>query len=205
MHEPVTLVGAGGHAKVVLAAAQAAGVPVAHILDDDSARWGQRLLETPISGPTARALTDPAALVVLAIGDNRRRADLAAAARCRFATIVHPTAYVHPTVALGRGTVLFAGVIVQPDSRLGDHVIVNTGTSIDHDCVIGDFVHLAPGTHLAGNVIIDEGTFLGIGTSAIPGTHVGAWSVVGAGAAIVRDLPAGCTAVGVPARPRRPT
>jgi UDP-perosamine 4-acetyltransferase len=99
--------------------------------------------------------------------------------------------------------VVFAGAIIQPDAVLGRHAIINTSASIDHDCAIGDFVHLAPGTRLAGNVAIDEGAFLGIGAVAIPGVRVGAWTTVGAGAAIVDTLAAGIVAAGVPARPLR--
>jgi acetyltransferase-like isoleucine patch superfamily enzyme len=53
---------------------------------------------------------------------------------------------------------------------------------------------------LAGNVTIGVGAFLGVGCAAIPGVSVGAWTVVGAGAVLVNDLPAKVLAVGTPAR-----
>jgi len=99
--------------------------------------------------------------------------------------------------------VVFAGAVIQPDAAIGGHAIVNTAASIDHDCVLGDFVHVAPGVRLAGSVVLGEGAMLGIGTVAIPGARVGAWSVVGAGAAILGELPANVVAIGTPARPRR--
>ncbi|HEY0483155.1 MAG TPA: acetyltransferase [Kofleriaceae bacterium] len=202
----LVVVGSGGHAKVVIATARAAGFEVAAVADDDPARWGQRILGVEIAGPTPPVLDDPGQLAVLAIGDNRARWRLALAARCRFATVVHPGAIVDASVRLGAGTVVFAGAIVQPDTVLGAHVIVNTGASIDHDGAIDDFVHLAPGARLAGNVAIGEGGFVGIGAVAIPGVRIGAWTTVGAGAAVTGDLPANIVAAGVPARPlvRRP-
>lgn len=196
----VVVVGSGGHAKVVIATARAAGLEVSAIADDDPARWGQRVLGVEVAGPSPPILDDPDQLAVLAIGGNRARRDRAHGARCRFATVVHPAAIVDAGVRLGTGTVVFAGAIIQPDTRLGEHVIVNTGASIDHDCAIGDFVHLAPGARLAGNVVLGDGAFLGIGAVAIPGVRVGAWTTVGAGAAVVRDLPADIVAAGVPAR-----
>ena len=42
---------------------------------------------------------------------------------------------------------------------------------------------------------------MGVGSSALPGVRVGEWTTVGAGAAVIGDLSAGITAVGVPARP----
>lgn len=198
----IAIVGSGGHAKVVIATAQAAGHEITGVFDDDASRWGQTVLGIAITGPTAAVLGDPDATAVLAIGVNGVRARLATTARCQFATVVHPSAIVHPTVALGPGTVVFAGTVIQPDTRVGAHAIVNTGASIDHDGVLGAFVHVAPGVRLAGDVTLGEGAFLGIGTVAIPGVTVGAWTTVGAGAAIVDDLPADVIAVGVPARPR---
>jgi acetyltransferase-like isoleucine patch superfamily enzyme len=61
-------------------------------------------------------------------------------------------------------------------------------------------VHIAPGVRLAGDVALGDGVFLGIGAVAIPGVRVGAWTTVGAGAAVVDDLPEGIVAAGVPAR-----
>jgi len=197
--EPVAIVGAGGHAKVIVGLLRALELPILGCFDGNPAKRGSNVLGAPILA--LEELPETAA-AVLGIGDNRARKRLSAELRCRFRTLVHPRAFVDPSVTLGEGTVVFAGAVVQPSAVLGAHVIVNTSASIDHDCVIGDFVHVAPGCHLAGNVTLEEGTFLGIGTVCIPGRRVGAWTTVGAGGAIVRDLPGGVTAVGVPARPR---
>jgi len=200
--EPIVVIGAGGHAKVAIAALQAAGARVVAVHDDDSTKWGSAILGVPVVGPVAEAAGAGAPLVI-AVGDNPTRAALARRLPdARFATVVHPSAVVHPTVTLGPGAVVFAGAVIQPDSRLGAHAIVNTSASIDHDCVLGDFVHIAPGTHLAGNVTLGEGVFLGVNCAAIPGVSVGAWTTVGAGGVIVASLPAHVTAVGVPARVR---
>jgi sugar O-acyltransferase (sialic acid O-acetyltransferase NeuD family) len=196
------VVGAGGHAKVVVASARAAGFRVMAIVDDARQRWGESRLGVPVSGPTEPVLQDPGAQVVLAIGDNRVRRQLAATARCRFVSVVHPSAIIDATVRLGDGSVVFAGAVIQPDTTIGAHAIVNTGASIDHDCVLGEAVHIAPGTRLAGNVTLGDEVFLGIGTVVIPGVTIGARTTIGAGAVVVRDLPADVVAVGVPARVR---
>lgn len=196
------VVGAGGHAKVVVATARAAGLRVAAIVDDTSARWGTTVLGVPVSGPSEPVLADPEALVVLAIGDNAARRRRASGARCRFAAVVHPSAIVDPTVRIGAGSVVFAGTVIQPDAAIGDHAIVNTAASIDHDCVLGEAVHVAPGCRLAGNVTLGDEVFLGIGVVVIPGISIGARTLVGAGATVVRDLPADVLAAGVPARVR---
>lgn len=196
---PLILIGGSGHAKVIVGLARQLGVPVECCLDDNPALHGATLLGVPVRGPTASfPLTGRRA--VLAIGNNAIRARLASCLPAEWVTLVHPRAFVEPSVRLGPGTVVFAGAIVQPDTVIGAHAILNTGATVDHDGRIGDFVHLAPGVHLAGNVTIEEGAFVGVGVSVIPGRRIGAWTTVGAGAAVVRDLPGHVTAVGVPAR-----
>jgi UDP-perosamine 4-acetyltransferase len=198
----VVVLGASGHAKVVVATLRASGWDVVAAYDDDPSWLGGHVLGVPVIGPIQQWLAGQGERGVIAIGSNRARGVVAArlAGWC-FATAVHPMAWVAPTARLGDGAVVFAGAIIQPDTTLGRHAIVNTGASIDHDCEIADLVHVGPGARLAGGVIVGEGAFIGIGAVVIPSVRIGAWATVGAGAAVVRDVPEAATVVGVPARP----
>ena len=69
-----------------------------------------------------------------------------------------------------------------------------------HDAVLEDFVRLNPGAVVSGNVTLRRGSTLGTGAVTRQGIEVGAGTYVGAGAAVVTDLPARVVAVGVPAR-----
>ena len=197
------VLGAGGHAKVVVATLQACGFEVAAVFDDDPSRSGDSVLGVRVEGPTDRAREVEGALAVIAVGHNEARGALARRhPSLRWLTAAHPRAFVHPSVSIGPGTVVCAGAIIQPDTRIGAHVIVNTGARIDHDCVVEDLAHVAPGASIAGGVSIGEGTLVGIGSCVIPGVSIGPWTTVGAGAAVVGDTPGGRTLIGVPARPR---
>jgi sugar O-acyltransferase (sialic acid O-acetyltransferase NeuD family) len=196
----VDVYGAGGHAKVVLAALDAARIPVGGVFDV--------VARQSVLGHAVRHADEcvpaPERRVVVAIGNNltRRRVVSELSARGhRFATLIHPHAWVAPGVFVGEGAVIFAGAVVQPDAVIGEHAILNTGCSVDHDCVVGAFAHVAPGARLAGDVHVGEGGFVGIGAVVIPGRRIGAWATVGAGAAVVRDVEDGVTVVGVPALP----
>jgi len=198
------LFGAGGHAKVVLSTSLASGLVVDGLFDDDPQKQGAEILGVKVKGTIADAAREGPARGVLAIGDNRTRRVLAQRPQNKeweWLTLVHPKAYVHPSVRLGPGTVVFAGAVIQPDTRVGAHAIINTGATVDHDCHIGDFVHIAPGAHLAGDVIVEEGALVGIGAVVLPGVRIGAWTIVGAGAVVTEDLPPCVVAVGVPAKP----
>lgn len=204
-HPPVLLLGAGGHAKVVISALQALDRPILAALDDNQERWGTEILGVPVEGPMERVLELPDVLAVIAIGDNAVRRRLAERfSQVRWTSVVHPRAYVHPSVRLGAGSVLFAGAIIQPDVVIGEHAIINTGATVDHDCRLGAYVHVGPGAHLAGGVDVRDGVLLGVGSSIIPGRFIGEWTTVGAGGTVIHDLPAHVTATGVPAKPRCP-
>lgn len=201
MNNGIFVVGAGGHSKVVVSCLQERSMSIAAILDDDESKWGRRILGVPVRGPVALLNGCKGAKVIPAIGDNNARLLM----MNRFSdaiwiTVVHPAAWVHKSVALGAGTVIFAGAVVQPDTHIGLGCIVNTGATIDHDCFVGDGVHIAPGSNIAGGVEIGEGSFLGIGAKVIPNIKIGKGVIIGAGSIIIRDIPDLVTAVGVPAR-----
>jgi UDP-perosamine 4-acetyltransferase len=201
-NEQVYVIGAGGHAKVVISTLLAAGDNVQAIFDDDPRKWGESLLGIPVAGATSELGRLTSARAVIAIGDNASRRRLAKRfQRVDWVTVVHPSATVHPSVQLGPGTVVFAGTVIQPATVIGAHGIINTGATVDHDCLIEDYAHIAPGAHLGGGVRLGEGGFLGIGSTVSPGVMVGRWTVVGAGGVVVRDLPDDVVAVGVPANP----
>jgi len=197
----VAVIGAGGHGKVVVATLQAAGYQSIVLFDDDPAKWGSRLLGCLVAGPVSEVQERKMESGILAIGSNSKRKAFASTVRLEWLRLVHPAACAHSSVALGVGTVVFAGAMIQPDTMVGAHAIINTGAILDHDCRTGDFVHIAPGVTLCGGVRIGEGSLMGAGSSAVPGIRIGCWSTVGAGAAVVEDVPDRTLAVGVPVRP----
>lgn len=201
-NEQVYVIGAGGHAKVVISTLLAAGDNVQAIFDDDPQKWGESLLGIPIAGSISELGRLTSARAVIAIGDNAARRRLAQRfQRVNWVTVVHPSAIVDTSVRLGPGTAVFAGAVIQPATVIGAHSIINTGATVDHDCLIEDYAHIAPGAHLGGRVRLGEGGFLGIGSAVISGVMVGRWTVVGAGGVVVRDLPDDVVAIGVPANP----
>lgn len=203
MSKDLVIVGAGGHARVVIATARAAGRNVVAILDDSPDRIGGSIEGIPVHGPVLEAWAEfPSTEFLIALGSNHVRAALAEAAPGPFATLIHPFSWIAPDVEIGEGSVIFAGTVVQPGTRIGRHCILNTACSIDHDGDVESFVHLSPGVHLAGTVTVRSGAWIGIGASVIQGIEIGPCAVVGAGAAVIRDVAARTTVVGVPARPK---
>jgi len=199
----IVVIGAGGHAKVVISALIESNIKIKGVLDDDQNKWDRKVLNIPVIGPIENIKSGDYEWGIIAIGDNKIRKFVAEKYKgyCKWISIIHPFSYVHPTVEIGEGSVVFAGAVIQPEVKIGKHVIVNTSASIDHDCIIQDYVHIAPEVHLAGRVEVGEGSFLGIGSSVIPYKTIGKWAIVGAGSVVIKDVPDCVTAVGVPAKP----
>jgi sugar O-acyltransferase (sialic acid O-acetyltransferase NeuD family) len=196
----VIVLGAGGHARVVISTLQAAGWHVAAVYDDEVSKQGQMVQGVEIRGPVKGLDLPSNTRAVIAIGDNLLRRAIASHFDFDWVSALHPAAWVDPSAKIEPGAVVCAGAVVQPGCHVGRHAIVNTLAGVDHDCRIGEFSHIAPGAHLAGCVIIGAGSLVGAGATVTPGVEVGEDSIVGAGAVLTRDLPSDVLAVGVPAR-----
>lgn len=141
--------------------------------------------------------------VVLGIGDGtarRKVADEVVSAGLTLVTVVHPSAFLGPGVAVGDGCIVAPGSVITRDVRLGCGVIVNYGANVGHDCAIGDFALIGPRAVLTGDVRVGAGSLVGAGAVILPGRSVGSGAVVGAGAVVTRDVTPGETVVGSPAK-----
>ncbi len=191
------LYGASGHAKVVASILKAMDVEVEAVFDDDSTK--KQLGTIPVIGGYKADFESDQGLII-AIGYNSVRAQVAALIQHRFGTAVHPSALVDASVRIGEGTVLMQGAIVQADTRIGRHVIINTAATIDHDCQLGDFVHIAPGATLCGGIQVGTQTLIGAGSVVAPNLTIGAHCVIGAGSVVTKSIPDGSTVWGNPAK-----
>jgi len=207
----LVILGAGGFAREVLDVVDAieAAAPstftVVGFVSERESDWNRTIHGVPVLGGFEWFERAPreGLHVVCGIGSPPVRKRLVA--RCEAlglpsATLVHPRAVRTRWVELGPGTVVTAGVVLTNDIRVGRHVHLNLNATVGHDAVLEDFVTIAPGVNVSGNVHVGEGTDLGTGSAVLQNTTIGAWSVVGAGAVVHRNLPANCTAVGVPAK-----
>lgn len=119
----------------------------------------------------------------------------------KFAVLIDPSVLISDRVEIGEGTIICTGTIITVDIKIGRHVIINLDCTVGHDAVIGDFVTLYPSVNVSGITNIGKCSELGTGLQIIQGKTVGDYSIVGAGAVIVKDIPEKCTAVGSPAKP----
>jgi sugar O-acyltransferase (sialic acid O-acetyltransferase NeuD family) len=147
----------------------------------------------------------------IGIGDNAIRQRVAArfADRLSFPSLIHPSASFgrgqRERIAAARGVIVCAGVRFTNHIEVGSFTIFNLNATVGHDVVIEDFVNVAPGVCVSGNVHLGARSWIGTGAAINQGTplaklRVGADTVIGSGAVVVRDCEPEAVYVGVPAR-----
>lgn len=198
----VYLYGAGGHAKVVLDILEDQGRVVRGVFDDrpDAAKLTGLPIQPGVRAVGREGFRRLDAPLILCVGDNARRAELAGLLEADYAQAVHASAVISRHAVVGPGTVILHGAVVQTASQIGAHVVINALACLAHDTRIGDFVHVCPHATLCGHVEVGAGTLIGAGAVVIPCVRIGRGCTVGAGAVVVRDVPDFATAVGNPAR-----
>jgi sugar O-acyltransferase (sialic acid O-acetyltransferase NeuD family) len=142
--------------------------------------------------------------VAISVGDPELKKNLVQKIKnpnIYFPKLIHPTALVGEEVVIGDGVIICAGVIVTVNIHIGSHVVLNLNCTVGHDCSLGDYAAMMPAVNVSGDVTIGEGVYIGTGSQIINGLTIGPYSTIGAGAVVIRDLPAHCTAVGMPAKP----
>lgn len=204
----VLILGAGGHGQVVanvLLAMQQAGRPLEPIgyLDDDPEVAGHFRLGLPVLGPFAALDSTPHEMVLLGIGNNRLRRrlyDELIARGEQFATAIHPSSVVNFGAAVGPGCVVAPLCLVGTAVTLGANIALNGHVLVGHNSVVGDHTLMGPNVTVGGDVEIGEGALIGMSATVMSQRRVGAWATVGAAALVTRDVAAGETVIGQPAR-----
>ncbi len=138
-----------------------------------------------------------------AIGDNTARMRMTArlsALGWRAATLIHPSVVRARNVTVGEGTYVAPFSVLSPNCTLGKHVIINQRVAVGHDVIVRDFSNICPGAQLNGSCQVGQLSLIGSNASIYQGRSVGDSATVGANSMVIRNVAAGTSVVGVPAR-----
>ncbi len=203
------LIGASGHAKVVLDVFERMGKHEIIGFLDSNKPSSEPFMGYPVLG-TESVLSNPEFQqpeleFFISIGDNWIRHLVVEKIRSMlphavFATGIHPSAQIGKDVSIGEGSVIMAGVTINPSCKVGNFTIMNTQASLDHDGMLADFASLAPGVITGGNVQIDAFSAIGLGAKIIHGVSIGEHTVVGAGALVNKSIQPFNVHYGIPSR-----
>ena len=195
---PLLILGAGGHAKVLLEALfqeqhKIIGVAAPH-LDSGDDYLGLAVIG---SDEVVFEYNTQEVLLINGVGSlpgKQNRWDLSVTMRergYRFGSVIHPNSTIATDVLFAEGVQLMAGAIIQPGCKIGRDSIINTGAQIDHDTIVGDQCHISPSVTLSGDVQVGNNVHIGTGVQVIQGINIGEGSVIAAGTTVYKDVPRG--------------
>lgn len=194
--KPIILLGAGGHAKVLLDILLEQNAKILGIAEKDGADRPQDLCGVPVIGSDSdigKYAPDEIELVngIGSVSSAALRQSVYEKCKkrgYRFRQVIHPQAIISRRAELGEGVQVMAGAVINIGTRIRENSIINTNASVDHDCEIGAHVHIAPGVTLSGGVVVGDGSHIGTGAAVVQGIVMGHHSFVEAGGIVMRNL-----------------
>jgi sugar O-acyltransferase (sialic acid O-acetyltransferase NeuD family) len=200
------IIGAGGHAKVVIDVALSMPIKWSEIsfLDDLYPNVTQHLSYN-IIGKTANLseFKNQFSHVFVALGESISRMYwINEALKDGFIVpnLIHSSSYVSKFAMLQGGVLVCPMAVVNSSAEIGLGCIINTGSIVEHDCKLKPGVHVAPNATLAGNVAIGDNAWIGMGANILPNLSIGNNAVVGAGAVVCHSVDHSKVVMGIPAK-----
>jgi sugar O-acyltransferase (sialic acid O-acetyltransferase NeuD family) len=194
----ISIIGAGGHSKVIIdIICELGNYNIVGIYDDNKTGYFSGI---KILGKISEInnITD---YFIIGIGNDKIRKKIAEEYhQLKWATLIHPKTIISKTSTIQEGTVICAGAIIQTEVIIGKHCIINTNCNIDHESIIGDYCSICPSSTICGQVKVGESSFIGANSTVIQTIEIGKECIIGAGTVVIRNIPNNSKAVGNPAR-----
>jgi sugar O-acyltransferase (sialic acid O-acetyltransferase NeuD family) len=208
MMKKVVIIGAGGFGREVIEIFKDQNCikktwEILGFIDENSALWGKTINNFSVLGGLDWFDNNEGVGCVVAIGDpktKKRITDILEAKDVVFSNAIHPSVLISEFVDLGKNVIICAGSILTVNISIKNHVIINLNCTVGHDTIIEDYCSIMPGVSINGENHIEKGVYIGTGTTFVQQIHVGEWSVIGAGAVVIDNIPNGVLAVGIPAK-----
>lgn len=175
------------------------------LLDDDPDRHGTEVLGVPVAGPFALLATaDPGAdevvnLVARTTAGRQAARERIAAFGMPFAGLIHPGVDIEGA-ELAADAIVYRNATIGPHARVGESTVVFMGGVVGHGSTVGHGCVIAPNAVVNARVTIGDRVYVGTNASILPDLWIGADATLGAGSAVMCDVPFGTTVMGVPAK-----
>ncbi len=175
------------------------------LLDDDPTKHGTVRLGLEVAGPISmleKVDAGGAEVVNLVTRTTEGRANV----QRKIEQYGVPfTSLIHPGVDLF-GTEVAADVTIYPNASIGAEAsvgassVVLIGAVVGHGARIGQGCVIAPNAVINARVTLADRSYVGSNASILPDLGIGTGATVGANSLVYADVPAGTTAMGVPAQ-----
>jgi len=185
---PVLIIGAGGHAGVLLGELRNEKKVIYGVLDS-KLTIGSSFMGSNVLGDDNYLAQCSAENFHLINGlgmlpGNSKRNELFNELTTRgfcFSSVISKRAIISESAILMHGAQVMAGAVIQPEVRIGENAVVNTNSSIDHGSILEANVWVSPGVTVCGDVKIGRDSYISAGAIILQGVTIRSGTVVPAG------------------------
>ena len=173
---------------------------------DDGKELGEKIGHSKVIYTTDElSKIDEELCVTIAIGNAKVRKmianKLSANPNLKFPNLIDPSViFDEEEVTLGEGNIICGGTIMTVNINIGNYNIINLDCTIGHDDTMKDYITIYPSVNVSGNVVLNNCVEVGTGTQIIQGLSVAENTIIGASAAVVKNIEESGTYVGVPVK-----
>ena len=202
------IVGAGTYGEVYLAYLQEAGVNVVGFLDDNESLWGKEVQGIKVLGGISLLhelkRTLQVGAVYCPLGNNKLRVKFLSMAKAlgfQIPNYIHPSVRLSPGVKIGEGVYILSGSNIMPYVRIDNYVMISMGANVAHHSILKEGTFISTGVNFGASIVANAYSYVGIASTVMTGIHeLGENCLIGAGAVVIRDVPANAIVAGVPAK-----
>ena len=141
--------------------------------------------------------------VIIAVGEPKAREKLFEKVReqhIAFATLIDPTAILSPSANIKAGVIICEYSTIHANVIISENCLIQPFCDIGHDIRIGQHTVLSPFCAPGGSLTIGNRVYIGMQSAIIENLTIEDDAIIGMGSVVYRDVLAGSTVLGNPAR-----